>query len=382
MKIHRKHIAFVSTEDWFFRSHFMPLHDAVQSMGDGNETHVICNIADAYKDLEAAGIKVSPFPFRRRSTNPLAALKQIWCLRQQIRRTRPDIVHFIALRPVLIGGLATLFSLPKAKVFHVTGLGTIAEGTSLRAKLFRSIAFRLVSFYLRSRDTHLVVENPDDLAFLKQYGGICDERVSLFGGAGVDPESWQSLPFAGGDILRAAFVGRMIWTKGVDVLIESMKILHKRGVALELDLYGEPDEGNPKSYSREQIESWAAMPNVTWHGRTSDVTAVWRRADISVVSTRTREGMPRAMLEAAACGRPQIVTDVPGPRHFVEDGREGFVVPPEDPVALADALERLVQDETLRVKMGEAARQRVLDGFTETRVRDKVHQIYERLLDA
>jgi len=120
---------------------------------------------------------------------------------------------------------------------------------------------------------------------------------------------------------------------------------------------------------------------VAWHGPIEDVRDVWRNCEIAVVPTRTREGMPRVMLEAASCGRALIVTDVPGCRHFVRDGIEGFVVPPDDVEALAAAMDQLAQNPELRQMMGHAARERVLSGYTEQHVKVAVLNIYETFLE-
>jgi len=375
-----KRILFVCTEDWFFQSHFLPLNEAALSLGTNYNTTLISTTNGIREGLQALGLTLLPFDFTRRSANPQIALRQVWLLAKHIRDQRPDLIHFIALRPILIGGLASLITPRAGKIFHVTGLGSIAEGQSRLAGLFRIIAFRLVSLYLKQRKSFLIVENPDDLQLLKRYGSISDNKVSLFGGAGVDPDVWTAMPPPNNKVPHAAFVGRLIWTKGVDVLIEAMKLLEEKGVKLNLDLYGEPDPGNPKSVNPKTLEEWNQLPNVSWHGRTNDVQLAWYHADIGVVPTRTREGMPRAMLEAAACARPQVVTDVPGPRHFIRNSKEGLVIPPEDSQALAEALEKLAINPALRQQMGEAARQRVLVNYTEQHVRDKIQQIYQTLL--
>ena len=112
----------------------------------------------------------------------------------------------------------------------------------------------------------------------------------------------------------------------------------------------------------------------------TDVADIWRRADIFVLASRGGEGLPRALIEAAACGRPLVVTDVPGNRDFVRDGVEGLLVPPDDPARLAEALARLASDADLRRRMGMAARQRVLSGYTESHVKHSVLEAYRSLL--
>lgn len=377
----RRKVLFVCTEDWFFRSHFLPLGRAVIETGD-YEAALATTISDAQEVLEGLGLEVHPVDFKRSSRNPLAAVKLLTRLIRLIRRERPDIVHFIAMKPVLLGGLATVFTPKAAKVYHVTGLGSLADGKSIGAALVRYMCFRLVASYLKRRNSWLVAENPDDLNFLEQYGVPVDTSASLVGGAGVDPEFYAALPIGGHKPLRAAYIGRMIGSKGVDVLIAAKDQLRERGVELELEMFGAPDPGNPGAIDRDRLMEWSTRPGVKWHGVSSDVRDVWRNCDIAVIPTRTREGMPRAMLEAASCGRPLIVTDVPGCRHFVRDGVEGLIVPPNDPTALARALEKLAGDPELRARMGSAARERIVGGFTESHMCETFLRIYAKLVEA
>ena len=172
----------------------------------------------------------------------------------------------------------------------------------------------------------------------------------------------------------------MIRPKGVDVLMQAYDRLRQRGVPLELELYGDDRRGQPRRHHRRRLRPGAPQHDARWLGHVADVREVWRRADIFVLPARSREGMPRALLEAAACARPLVVTDVPGCRHFVRDGVEGFVVPPEDADALADALERLARDPELRRRMGEAARLRLLHGFTEAQVKQSLRAAYASML--
>jgi glycosyltransferase involved in cell wall biosynthesis len=160
------------------------------------------------------------------------------------------------------------------------------------------------------------------------------------------------------------------------VLMRAHDTLRQRGTALRLELYGAADADNPEAVTADVLTAWCAQHEARWLGHVTDVQEVWRHADIFVLPARSREGMPRALLEAAACARPLVVTDVPGCRHFVRDGVEGFIVPPEDAEALAGALERLARDPELRLRMGEAARLRLLHGFTEAHVKESLRAAY------
>ncbi len=158
----------------------------------------------------------------------------------------------------------------------------------------------------------------------------------------------------------------MIRPKGVDLLLAAQARLDAEGVAVAIELYGRSDDGNPEAIPTAELEAWGRSGRGKWLGHTSDVAGVWRRSDIFVLPARSREGMPRALLEAAASARPLIVTDVPGCRHFVRDGIEGLVVPPNDVAALTAALVRLATDPDLRVQMGLAARARCLSRTPRT----------------
>jgi glycosyltransferase involved in cell wall biosynthesis len=381
----KRKILYVCTEDWFFHSHFLPLIEAAK-LTDFDEIFLATSTSGKHREIEKLGVKIIPVEFDRASKGFFSTFRLLGQLTRAIYRLKPDVIHFISLKPVLVGGLAALFIRAPAKVFHITGLGTLGEGNSVLKKLLRSVVFRLPGLYLRQSKTELLVENPDDLDYLKNYGTPSDTPATILGGAGVDPDLFPDLSLETktrpkSKTVHLAFVGRMIKTKGIDVLVDAMASSHVYTLDAQLDLYGIPDTANPGSYRMNTIEYWSKETNITYHGFSPDVVTIWKNADICVVPTRTREGLPRAMLEAAVCARPLIVTDVPGCRHFVEDGVQGLVVPPEDVEALALAIARLVNDPQLRKTMGKAARQRVLDSFTKTHVINDVAKTYDRLLN-
>ena len=174
----------------------------------------------------------------------------------------------------------------------------------------------------------------------------------------------------------------MLWSKGADVAVEAVKRAREAGTAVELSLYGAPDPSNPKAVPEETLQAWNGVPGVTWHGRTDDVAGVWRDHHVCCLPSRGGEGLPRTLLEGAACGRALVTTDVPGCRRLVRDGIEGLLVPPGDAAALAGAFAKLAADSGLVARMGAAARARVLDGFTERDVKAAVKRVYAAMLAA
>ncbi len=378
MTARKKKILIVCTEDWFFRSHFLPLARLLDTRKDWQGT-LLASTGNAAEQIRQAGMSMRPFAFRRASMNPFVVLLTALQLARAIRQEKPDLVHFIALKPILLGLFARWFTPSTATVFHVTGLGILAESNALAARIIRWFGFTWLNHALKGKRTRLVCENRDDLAYLDRFGGHARPNALIVGGAGVDPDTYpeqnrfQDPPAIG-------FVGRLIHTKGVDVLVKAHAQLIEQGLRTDLFIYGEPDPANPASVSAEMLDQWRQLPHVHLCGATRNIPAVWEKCEICVIPTRAGEGMPRAMLEAAASGRPLVVTDVPGCHEFVRNGTEGLIVPPEDSPALARALETLAADMDLRRQYGAAARQRVLDGFTEAHLQDNIARLYQDLL--
>jgi len=367
-------VVLLVTEDWFALSHFRPLIGLLQEIA--HEVVVVTRSSGRLGEIEALGARVIDFDYRRSSSNPAREAASAWALARILEAEAPDVVHLVAMKPVVLGGLALKLVPSRHVVVHMTGLGLLGFGRGALLRLYRAGTLRLLASMLRRPGSYLLVENEDDLALLRDRGVDPGARFAILGGAGVDAQAFPALPPPDNDVPIAAFVGRMIRPKGIDVLMQAYEELKQRGVPLQLELYGAADAENPEAIAAEVLTAWCAEGGARWLGQVSDVRQVWRRADIFVLPARSREGMPRALLEAAACARPLVVTDVPGCRHFVREGVEGFIVAPESAQALADALERLARDPELRLRMGEAARLRLLQGFTEAHVKQSLRAAY------
>jgi len=366
------------TEDWFLLSHFRPLLATLSEIA--SEVVVATRSSGRFGEIEQMGARVVPFDFRRSSLNPVEQFGTVRRLARLIREEQPDVLHVIAMQPMVLAALAQRGARTKRTVFHLTGLGFVGISRSGAARLIRPAALWSLGGVLARPNSWLLCENADDLAFLVEGGADPAERVTILGGAGLDPDEFPPLPSPDSAPPVAAFVGRMIRSKGLDVLVDAGRRLADRGRQIHIDLYGKSDADNPEAIPVSQLETWSREGFVAWRGHTSDVKSVWARSDIAVLPAITREGMPRSVLEAASSARPLIVTDVPGCRHFVRDGIEGFVVPAGDAAALATALEKLARDPELRHRMGLAARARLLEAFTISHVQDGIRDSYARLL--
>lgn len=375
-------ILVVITEDWFALSHFRPLLCELRNVA--KEVVVVARSSGRLDELQALGVRVRSLDLGRGSFNPLALSKVIWGLSQVIAQERPDAVHAIALQPMVLVSLALNLTRhrPRAVLLHLTGLGYLAVSRSLRIHVTRWVTMRAIRHSRSASRVWILAENEADIGYLLEMGIGRRDRGTLVPGAGVDAAAMPTLAAKPAIVPSAAFVGRMVHSKGVETLVEAHRCLLAQGTRLSLDLYGAADSDNPEAIPSETLAQWGSLPWITWHGHVKDISAVWRSADIAVVPSLGGEGMPKAMLEAAACGRPLIVSDVPGCRHFVRDGREGLVVPPGDVLALAAALSRLAGEVDLRRGLGLAARERVLAGFTTEIVRRAVRKAYQDALRA
>ncbi|MBV9569097.1 MAG: glycosyltransferase family 4 protein [Hyphomicrobiales bacterium] len=369
-------LIFVVTEDWFFASHFLPMLRAAREAGFAPA--VICRVRAHRGAIEAEGARVIPFEADRGRRELGQAFATITGLARILRQERPAIVHFIALWPIMLGGVAARLTGTRRCVHAVTGLGFLGASNSLAARAARLATRLFLRGPLDGRKTRFLLENPDD-ARLLGFVPNEDHRVVIVGGAGVDPDHYAPSPMPMLPPLKVAVVARMVWSKGIDVAVEAALRARAEGAPVELSLYGEPDPTNPKAFPEERLERWSREPGITWHGRTGDAATVWRAHHVCCLPSRGGEGLPRTLLEGASCARAILTSDVPGCRALVRDGIEGLLVPPNDAVALARAMVALARDPERVRRLGEAARRRVLEGFTERHVIEKVAALYREL---
>jgi glycosyltransferase involved in cell wall biosynthesis len=366
-------LIYVVTEDWYFLSHRLPMARAARAAGF--EVHVATNVGDDAENIRQLGFIVHPVRFARGRLAPLRSLRTVLALRKVYHAVDPAIVHHVAMQPTVLGILAAC-GRSFAMVFAITGLGSafIADGGKTRL-LQRAIRL-LLRLGLNRRGAVGLVQNPDDREMLAGLG-VKPDHLAFIAGSGIDAGRLRPLPEPEPPV-TFAFVGRMLEDKGVRPLMAAFRILRDSNVPCTLLLAGTPDPANPTSISAAEVARWGREPGVTWLGQVVDITAVWRRAHIAVLPSR-REGLPKSLLEAAACGRPMIATDVPGCREVVIHEKTGLLVPVDDPKALAAAMVRLVHAPRLRTQFGGAARQLVDERFSEGLIGTATVALYQRL---
>jgi glycosyltransferase involved in cell wall biosynthesis len=367
-------ILYLVTEDWFFVSHFLPMAQAARECGF--EVLVATRLDAGGERLAAERIRVIPVSAERGTLNPLRSLGDFGRAFRIVRAERPDIVHCIALRPVVIGGLAAKLAGAGQLVLAPTGLGHLWLDTGLGARCVRLVVRFVVGSWLRGPRTRYLFENRDDP---REFGLDPDgSAVTIVGGSGVDPQKIPVMPEPPAPPIKVAVVSRMIEPKGIAETVEAVRRARAAGAAVELHLFGDPDPANPRSIPLATLQQWSAEPGITWHGRFDDVAQIWRDHHVAMLLSY-REGLPRALVEAAAAGRPIVTTDVPGCREVVRDGEEGFLVARGDIDGAARVLMKLAADPGLRRRMGEAANARFRERFTAAAVRQTAGNLYRAL---
>jgi Glycosyl transferases group 1/Glycosyl transferase 4-like len=367
-------ILYLVTEDWFFVSHFLPIARAAATAG--LDVAVATRVADHATAIRKAGFRLIEIDSERGSMGPLKALRYLARAFAVIRDEDPDIVYCIGLRCVILGGIAAKLARVRGLALAPTGLGHLWLQHGVIASFTRSIVRVLVGSWLRGPRTRYVFENRDDPEEFRL--GANDPDITILGGAGVDPDAFPMSPEPAAPPIRVAVVARMIRPKGIVDAIEAVVSARELGAAVELDLFGAPDPLNPTTLTEADLRGYSTKPGICWRGQAKDVAQVWREHNIALLLSH-REGLPRTLVEAAACGRAIIATDVAGCREVVRNDKEGYLVPRGDINAAARALIALAASDGLRKEMGIAANARFRERFTEERVKTEIVKLYRSL---
>jgi glycosyltransferase involved in cell wall biosynthesis len=368
-------LIYLVTEDWYFLSHRLPMATAAQRAG--YEVHVATNVVDGGAAIKSYGFELHPLNWRRGSVHPQDLIRILGEIRALYQRLKPDIVHHVGVQPAIIGALASV-GLSIVKLHAMAGLGFAFTSRTARARA-TGFAMRLLMRGLLNRPRNAVlVQNPDDRTAVTALG-ISADRIFLIPGSGVDTDQLKPMPEPAGT-MTVGYVGRLLADKGVRSLVDAHKILSGRGRAIRFVLAGEPDPANPASIPESEIDSWKAIDGLDLLGHIDDIRQIWAMSHIAVLPSR-REGLPKSLLEAAACGRPIVATDVPGCREIARPGVNALLVPVDDAAALADAIDRLAGDADLRRRFGAAGRALVEAEFSEHRIGAAIVALYRRLLD-
>lgn len=376
MTAHKPKILYLVTEDWYFCSHRIPLACAARDAG--YEVVVVTRVRNHAERITGEGLRLIPIEFSRRSKDPFRELGFLFALISLYRSERPDIVHHVALKPVIYGSVAAQLTGVPSVVNALTGMGYVFTSRELLAKMLRPLIETIFRFALNLANSRLIIQNPDDLEMLVSSGIVKPERAVLIKGSGVDIEKFCFEPEPAGTPL-VVMVSRLLWDKGVKEFVEAAGLVKESGADARFVIIGEADRENPAAVPQAQISEWSKSGAVEFWGHRDDVAGILKQAHI-VCLPSFREGLPKVLIEAAACGRPIVATDVPGCREAVRHGVNGLLVPARNSKALSGALSLLIADKQLRTDMGARGREMAESEFSIGRIVKHTLAVYDNLL--
>jgi glycosyltransferase involved in cell wall biosynthesis len=361
--------------DWFFLSHRLPI--ALEALKRGYDITVLAIEEEAKGDeIRSHGLKFIPLPSTRGGKNIFSELNLIRFLLKIYKTHKPDIVHHVAIKPVLYGSIAAKFAKIPKIINAVSGLGT----AFINPKPFSPVFILVKSLYkysFRNKRLKVIVQNEDDKVQLLSFGVLKKEQIRLIKGSGVDLTDFSYCEEPSTGPIRVVLAARMLWDKGIGEYVEAARQLKaKYQHQIDFILAGKVDEQNSTNISESQLLTWNKEGVTQWIGYQTNMAQIYRDAHI-VVLPSYREGLPKSLIEACAIGRPIITTDVPGCRVVVEEGVNGFLIPAKNSGALAIALEKMLNSKELRLKMGKEGRILAEKEFSITSVLDKTFSIYE-----
>ncbi len=373
----RPKLLFVFADDRFFWSHRLPVARA--ALRNGYEVIIATGVYGHAEQIRDEGFRLIPLALIRKNRSLWKEWKAIRQLRQIYRTEQPDLLHHVAIKPVLYGSIASL-GLPEIRTINAfTGLGYLVASPSRKAAFLRLLIWRAFRFLLNRPNKRVLVENQDDKNLVITNLKIPSEKVVLTRGSGVDVDLFQPAPEPAGTPV-ATLASRMLWIKGVKEFVEAAKLLRAKGVIARFVLAGDTDTNNPSCVPRKQLLEWQDSGIVEWWGHQRDMPQVFKQANLVCLPSHGGEGVPKVLMEAAACGRAIVTTDVPGCREIVRQGVNGFIVPPGDALALTGAIEHLLNDSVTRRQMAVRCREIAVNEFSEAAVVRQTLTLYSELL--
>ncbi len=369
-------LMFVVNVDWFFLSHRLPI--ALEAMRQGYQVHIATGLTDKLDELQRNGLVVHPLALDRSSAglgNAWRTMVQLW---QIFRAVRPDVVHLVTIKPVLLGGLAARLAGVPAVVAAVSGLGFVFMARGAKAAVRRWLVGALYRVALGHRNLKVIFQNADDLRSLTKVAHLPAAKVAMIRGSGVDLARYAHVPLPGG-VPVVVLAARLLADKGVLEFVQAVRLLRRRGCNARFILVGTVDTANPSSFTDAEVSAWEHDRVVEWWGHRVDMPQVLAAAQL-VVLPSYREGLPKVLIEAAACGRAVVTTAVPGCRDAIDPGVTGVLVPVRNAVALANAMEALINDPLLCKIMGDAGRALAEKAFDVRQVVAAHLQIYQELI--
>ena len=372
-----KTLFFVVNTPRFFISHRLQL--ALAAKKEGLNVSIVTADGPEVAEIKSYGFEHHLIPFSRSGYLPIFEISTFVLIVRLFYRYKPDLIHLVTIKPLIYGGIAARIIGIKNIIFAVSGLGTVFISQSILSFIRKYLVVKLYRLAFNCVNSVTIFQNEDDRILFIENKIIDSNKSIIISGSGVDLNTFSYEKESSG-VPIIVMASRLLIDKGVVEFVEASKILKKRNILVEMRLIGSIDEGNPTSISHNQLQSWATSNHVKILGFKNDIAKQYAAANI-VCLPSYREGLPKSLIEAAACGRAIVTTDVPGCRSAIVPNKTGLLVPVRDPVSLADALQFLVENPSIRQEYGEEGRNLAENKFSIEKVVSAHLRLYRDVLE-
>jgi len=367
---------FVVNEDWAFISHFYERAVAAQEAGYNVGISAHCGEKQAM--LESAGFMLYPHNISRSGTNPFIEIRNLLAMVKLFRKSQPDIIHLIALKPIVIGAIAARIYGKAQVVCAPIGMGYLFSSNDRKARLLQPIIRFMLRRILKLRNTHVIIENEEDSQSLVSGSFVRKSNIEVIKGAGVDLSLYKATP-ENIETQVVTMFARVLRDKGVLDFVEAAKLVHNEFPNAVFQLVGDCDPGNPTSFSEKEVRSWETAGSIKWLGYRTDVPELLATSNI-VCLPSYREGLPKTLIEACAAQRAIVATDVTGCREVLSHGSNGLLTPVRNPQKLAEAISQLLRDPVQRAAFAKNGRVRAETEFASPIVIEQTLAVYKKVL--
>jgi len=367
---------FVVNEDWAFVSHFFERAVAAQSAG--YNVGISAHLGEKRNMLEEAGFSLYPHHISRSGTNPLVEIRNLYAMVKVFRASKPDIIHLIALKPIVIGAIAARIYGKAQVVCAPIGMGYLFSSNDRKARLLQPLVRFVLRRLLNFKNTQVIIENDEDCESLVSGNFVKMSNIQVIKGAGVDLSLYKAIP-ENPDSQVVTMFSRVLRDKGVLDYVEAAKIVHRKLPNAVFQLVGDCDPGNPTSFSESEVRSWESAGSIKWLGYRTDVPELLAASNVACLPSY-REGLPKSLIEACAAQRAIVATDVTGCREVVSHGSNGLLVQVRNPEKLAEAISQLLGDQVQRTAFAKNGRARAENEFASPIVIERTLAVYKKVL--
>lgn len=373
-----KKLLIVVNVDWFFISHRLCIAEA--ALKDGWIVYAVCEDTGRSKEITSKGINFINCPFSRYGTNLLKELKTFMAFYKIYKTIAPDVVHHITLKPVIYGSVISKLLKIKGTLNAISGLGYNFTGD--RKGFVQKVMIHLMTYGFRQNKLAIIFQNKDDCNEIKSLKIINSRnKIHFIKGSGVNLLEYKYHPPERKNKIQILLPTRMLWDKGVAELKVASEILEsKYKHKVQFILSGLADNDNKAGVPEKFLKEWEKQDYVNWIGYNVNMIPIYKKSDI-VVLPSYREGMPKSLIEACAIGRPIVTTNAIGCRECVDEGVNGYKVPVYSTKELSEAIEKLINSEEDRLKMGKNSRIKAEKEFSQKKVIAKHLEIYNELYE-